>query len=596
LSLWALLNRRRSARPASLASRRASAIEEIADGARSERTEGGVLSALDRPLVVLLGSVAVSLVLLEGHVLPLQAMTAPGGDPGLMVWNLWSVNEAIRHGRSPFVSDAVYYPIGARLAKHTLVPGFWPITLLVDLLTGHEILYPVYAYRVCILLSFSCALGLAYLLLRRIGLPPLAALAPSVQYAFSPFDRLHVPHLNHISAAFLLPLLGLSFLSLLRRPGRLSAAVVGVTLALGVYFSELTAFVYLGIGLACVLMLACRSTRGVVVTVVRGLGPQGIAAAALCFTAVLAPFAASWVSDSGKAPKARQASNWSANLAGFVVPDPVQTPLYRGLAAKLGARVTKGIDGRETFLGFPLLLFATAALIARPRGARAVLAGVAIVFLALSLGPTLKIGGTVTTLPLPYAALMRVPPFDMGRTPVRCVLMALFCLMVLAGWGLADFAEALRRRAGRAAGAALGGAVLLWAVAEVYVPKAVGRPYLPPQRLSLLAPGPVLNVPLSVFDAYAVFLQTLHGHPIGTGFVSRRTPAQVEHVRRLDVLLESDPAAFLRHVQAMGFRNLILGPGTPPRTAAVLAQGPLRVLDLRGESIGWTTPADDGAE
>jgi len=321
-----------------------------------------------------------------------------------------------------------------------------------------------------------------------------------------------------------------------------------------------------------------------------------MAAGALAFVLTLAPFAASWAADGGKAPKSRQASNWSANAAGFFIPDPAQTPLYGAFFARPAAWVSKGVGGHETFLGFPLLLFAGVGLIRHRRGAGAVLASLAAVFLGLSLGPTLKIGSTNTDWAMPYAALMRVPPFEMGRTPVRCVLLALFCMMPLAAFGLTDVAGALRRRFGPAAASGLGVLVLVWAAAEVYVPAPVGRPYLPPGRLEHLAPGPVLNVPLSVFDAYAVFLQTLHGQPIGTCFVSRRTPAQVEHVRGLDRLLESDPDAFVRRARQMGFRTVILGPGTPPSLATRLSAVPLQVVDLRGEAIGWNVPMDEAPE
>jgi hypothetical protein len=125
---------------------------------------------------------------------------------------------------------------------------------------------------------------------------------------------------------------------------------------------------------------------------------------------------------------------------------------------------------------------------------------------------------------------------------------------------------------------------LAWTVAEVYSPVTPVRVYTPPPALARLVGGPVVNVPLSVFDGRAVFLQTFHGHPVATGFVSRRTSAQLAHVRTLDLLLNEDPAAFLRHLGRIGVRNIILGPGTPPQTAEALRAGPINVVDLRGEA------------
>jgi hypothetical protein len=179
---------------------------------------------------------------------------------------------------------------------------------------------------------------------------------------------------------------------------------------------------------------------------------------------------------------------------------------------------------------------------------------------------------------------MKVPPFDMGRTPVRCVLLTVFALTFPAAEGLAWAREKARARGGPIAAGALVLGFLAWTAAEVYSPGPRTRPYTPPPALGRLVDGPVVNIPLSVFDGRAVFLQTFHGHPLATGFVSRRTPAQLAHVRTLDLLLSLDPAAFLRHLDRLGVRNIILGPGTPAATAAALSQGPINVVDLRDEA------------
>jgi hypothetical protein len=299
---------------------------------------------------------------------------------------------------------------------------------------------------------------------------------------------------------------------------------------------------------------------------------------------IVAPFAANWALDSGKAPNPRQAANWSANLAAFVVPRPDTTPLYGTAFAGWNAAISKGIAGQEVFLGFPLLALAAVGLARRPRGWTAVAGCLAAFFALLSLGPLLKIGGANTGWPMPYALLMKVPPFDMGRTPVRCVLLTVFALTFPAAEGLAWAREKARARGGPIAAGALVLGFLAWTAAEVYSPGPRTRPYTPPPALGRLVDGPVVNIPLSVFDGRAVFLQTFHGHPLATGFVSRRTPAQLAHVRTLDLLLSLDPAAFLRHLDRLGVRNIILGPGTPAATAAALSQGPINVVDLRDEA------------
>jgi hypothetical protein len=112
----------------------------------------------------------------------------------------------------------------------------------------------------------------------------------------------------------------------------------------------------------------------------------------------------------------------------------------------------------------------------------------------------LKVGGINTGWPMPYALLMKVPPFDMGRTPVRCVLLAVFALAFPAAAGLAWAREATRARFGAGAARAAVLLFLAWTLAEVYSPAPVTETYRPPAALARLVPGPVVNIPLSVFD------------------------------------------------------------------------------------------------
>jgi hypothetical protein len=182
-----------------------------------------------------------------------------------------------------------------------------------------------------------------------------------------------------------------------------------------------------------------------------------------------------------------------------------------------------------------------------------------------------------------------VPPFEYGRTPVRSVLFALFALAPLAACGLAWTAERIGRL-----GPPLAAAVVLWSLAEAWAPAPAAPSYHPPAALAQLVPGPVVNVPISVFDGAAVLLQIFHGHPIATGFVSRRTPAQLGYVRSLDLLLNRDPTAFVAYVRSIGFSNVILGPGTPRELAQALAAQPINVVDVRrGDEPPPPRPAEE---
>src|SRR5689334_9409360 len=149
------------------------------------------------------------------QVFPLDGIPVLGTDYGQLVWNMWSVDRAISSGTSPLHSDMVFHPIGTSLAAHVLTPGFFPVTAAVKLArrlagTGGEedLLYPLVAYKTAIGLCYVAIALTSYAFLRRIGAGPLSALAVTIAYAFSPFDQLHAPHLNHLSVAAILPLVG----------------------------------------------------------------------------------------------------------------------------------------------------------------------------------------------------------------------------------------------------------------------------------------------------------------------------------------------------------------------------------------------------
>jgi hypothetical protein len=419
--------------------------------------------------------------------------------------------------------------------------------------------------------------------LRRLGYGRAVCLAPALLYAFSPFTRWNVAHLQHLSAAFLAPLVALLALSAFHAPGTARLALLGLALGAGVYFGELILFIGMALAATAAIALALPSTRGALRAWWRALPRAAPLASLGVFLLTIAPFAAQWASERGRSPRYEQSVYGSANVAGFVRPDPALTPLYRGLFGEDRPR-QRGVGGWALFVGFPLLLLAPLGLAARPRGGAACAATVTALFLVLSLGPELKVGDVNTGWPLPYRALMQVPPLSMGRTPANCALLVVFGAAGLAARGL----HALRRRAAARAGGAwataLCAAFAAWAWLEVRAPGSAPPTYDPPAALDRLVPGRVVNVPLSVFDGFGVFLQTFHGRPMLTGWVSRRSPEQLAHVRTLQALLDADPAAFAARVRELGATNVILGPGTPAPVADALSRMPVNVVDLRGEA------------
>src|SRR5882762_7965729 len=172
----------------------------------------GVLSFLDSRAGTFVIALLFTLVMIHNYVFPLNSLLyttgIKGQDCGQMIWNLWFANEAISSGHNPFSTNLIFYPVGANLAHHTLAAGFFPITFLVKKLSANDPLYPLYAYRLMVLLCFTLSLYSSFLLLREVGISRWAAATTAVAYSFSHFYMLHLIHMNHL-AGFFIPLTAL---------------------------------------------------------------------------------------------------------------------------------------------------------------------------------------------------------------------------------------------------------------------------------------------------------------------------------------------------------------------------------------------------
>ena len=164
----------------------------------------------------------------------------------------------------------------------------------------------------------------------------------------------------------------------------------------------------------------------------------------------------------------------------------------------------------------------------------------------------------------------------MGRTPVRCVLFALFFLTIPA----VRFLSSLEGRGRR--GALTVGALALCAGIEMWSPRPLAKAFVSPLDLTRLVPGYVCNLPLTTLDGFAVLLQTQHRRKIVTGLVSRRSQALADHINGLGDLLDHDPEAFAHRLLSWGVTNVILEPGAPEGLEKVLPPLGLNVIDLRG--------------
>jgi hypothetical protein len=571
---------------------------------RTEHRFARVLRAADSFWGSLLLCLVFSTVMMFNCVFPLNAVWAADGivepDCAQMIWNLWHVNEAVTSGHNPYASTLIYYPAGApNLSHHSLAAGFFPVTFLVKKMSGASPLYPLYAYRILILLCFMLLLHSSYRLLRELDCSAWAAAIAAVAYSFADFFMEHIAHLNML-AGFFIPLTALSLVRLYRQPERvLNIIKTALLLSCAIYFTEFTLYIHLGLLLVLLLLLLTKERQALMMKLRLAGRPRLLAGLAI-YTLIITPFVALLLADDFIKPPASEIAFYSANLAGFFAPNPVRTPLYGQLFAGLGARIKSGIGGYEVFTSFVLMGGAALALWKSKRRAVRVAAIAALFFYVLSLGPTLKVLGAETNIPLPYNLLMRLPPFDANRTPSRFVVMGLFFLMIVAACGLTWLHRALIERRGKRWSSVFMLLIFVWATLEAYSPTPRQQSIEAPPNMEEIVAGPILNLPLLEADGYALFLQLFHRQPISTGYLARsseRRRAQFEAFRRV---FAEGGARLCDEAERMGFRNVVIAPAVywsryaPLRVPLDLSQCRLNVVDMNRQE-GSANEPDESA-
>ncbi|HXW01426.1 MAG TPA: hypothetical protein VEC93_23650 [Anaerolineae bacterium] len=531
----------------------------------------------------LLLSLMLTLLMLKEYILPLNGILHHR-DYILQLWNLWLVNESILSGQNPYFTNLQYYPLGAHLGRHVLSPGFFPLTFLVWAISGADTFYPIYTYKIIILLSYALILFFSYLVLREMELSWWACVVPAIAYAFCDFYMFHI-HRLHLISGFFIPVVAFFLIRLFKKPALSTALICGVLLAAGLYFTELTLHIYLAILFLALIVSLFPQERQLLITRLRMLGLKPMALAALVFVLVAFIFVYNWLASDAQPPNSEEAVRYSANLMSFFIPAPISTPLYGQLFAVLNGYITVGSPGYEVFIGFPLLLLGLLALFQANQKVVRIASLLALIFFILSLGSKLKLFGLDLDVPLPYALFASTPPFNVGRTPVRFVALALFFWMIVAAHGLAWLQHRLTFKYGPSAALAAMILIFIWTIAEAYSPIRPEQSYTVPPQVEKIVAGPVINLPLKYHDPWALLPQIFYKQPTATGYVSRNSKKQQEYFETLRVLYaEALQTGSCQKFVDLGFRNIVIWPGVSNDVIFSLTHSPacsMNVVDLR---------------
>lgn len=466
-----------------------------------------------------------------------------GRDSFQHVWLFWWFWEALlNQGQLPSTVTTIYFPQGAAHAVlwiHALVP-------LVGLpLTG--LVGPTVTYNLLLLLSLSLTGLTGYLLCLELVRQPLAAFIGGLIFTFAPIRLGHTAAGHQLLVfSFALPLYTLALWLWLQRPTRRRAALNAVALFL-VLISHPNFIGYFLLPITLVLLLAHWRRQGWF------SGPQwrqlllSWLAAGLLFLPFAAPLAADLIDQNLGFLTPDDPGEHSADLLSLALPSPFH-PLWQGQPPALITRVLDGERALEegfNYLGIVTLILIGLALWRRWSQVCLWL-GLGLLTMVLSLGPTLRLAGQDTGLPLPYALLTDWPFFSWSRTPDRLNMTTMLAVSIIAAAGAAWLNEQVRTP-GRQWAVTLGLTALicldylpLWPFPIDAPPVSAYYHQLAHSQLD----GGLLELPVTGSrraSNYAMFYQTTHHQPLAGGYIERDPPGTVEMKEFLNQLVSPIP-------------------------------------------------------
>ena len=372
------------------------------------------------------------------------------GDPEASIWYYAWIQHGLQHGVNPLLTDYLNYPQGVNLAWQTSQPlaavVSWPVSAIFG---------PYAAYDAVVTAALALSGWCAYLAIRRWVPRRSAAFAGGLLYGFSPYMVTHAQGHANLVLCFVPPLLLLALdEAVVRRrwPWWRSGLVLGLLGAVQIWMTEevlATSAILAAVGVLTLAVLHRDRWRAALPYVWRA-----VALGAVVTLALGAPLL--WVQFRGpnQLPSVfQQPGGFSTDLLNFVLPTGAQQ-VFPGFARSAVDRFSGNGAERNGYLSVPLLLilaytlwrFRTVAVV-RVMGVVGVVAAV------LSMGPTLRIRGHMTHIPLPWEVFAHLPVFA-NVIPARIMLYAFLAAALL----LALFVDHVLRV--RGAALAWGGAAL----------------------------------------------------------------------------------------------------------------------------------------
>ena len=487
-----------------------------------------------------------------------------GSDDPPLTWNLWWVPHAVLDLETgPFDCDYLFYPLGINLAFYTftVLNGLQsiPLQATVGLIPASNILL----LSSFVLSGYGAFLLVLYLLKQRSrgtqgqrdGTTCVAFIA-GLLYAFTS-SKLSYAALGQwdITSSQWIPFYVLYLFKMGDQPRRWRYAFLAALFLVFQAYAEMIFASFLV--LFTVLWVAWRLvTDRHAWRVVPPLMGTGLLSA-LGLVPVLAAMIPDMLAEGDiLMVEGGFADVFSADLLGFLIPT-MHHPLFGSLVAE-SFRFDYSV-GQHLYLGYLVLALAVIGAIWRWRERPVKFWPLsALAFWLLTLGPSLRVNGQDTGLPLPFALLAQLPFFKGNRYPSRYSVMLALSLAVLAGFGLTVVLSWIdKRRPSATTLRRLFRPVVLLLLASLLlfehlsVPLPLSDMRVPPVYQAIAdTPGDwtLLDVPVAWRNGFRItgtldpiimfeqYYQTVHGKRLLAGNISRNPPLKFQYFTEAPVL------------------------------------------------------------
>ena len=433
-------------------------------------------------------------------------------DPPFSAWRLARVVHNMS-SRGPLFDGEIFWPAQQTLAYSDAMLAqavfAWPL-----LAAG---LTPLAVLNVLTLAGVAGSATAAYVLARRLTSNTGAALVAGLVFAFAPYRRDHLHHLE-LQWALWMPLALWAWHRALdggrARDGLLCSAFVLLQLLSSIYYGL---FLVVAMAVICPLTLMWRRGR----LGRRALGGlvAGAVVVAVAAAAYQRPYATARELIGERDPD--ETVRYSADASSYLAATP-DSLLYGALTKPLGE------NEKRLFPGITPTALSIVALVPPVPPVVFIYGAALAVAWDASLGPSGRV------YPLLRAWL---PPFSAVRAPARFAIIVLLGMSVLTAIGLARIARTSARRFVLLAAAAL--LILEYATTPLptqRIPRE--RPALytwlseQPRQVTLELPVPLPTF-LPLHDAFYMYAQTWHWHPLANGYSGHYTHAYMDLLKAL---------------------------------------------------------------